>query len=164
MKPKFALFNAIGPMAGTVSEQHKRRNSPVLRLFSGAAGSAVADSALARQLPTRQRQRFVDRLGLHAWLCVRLFAIARARSTRINLLFVRHSNSLSSSTHLLPLLTRGFVFPIWDPASHRNTLVPGANRASDSGQPRFLLGQRTLSLVRNEQVRTLHPRQAPAMR
>src|SRR6266704_1742172 len=128
MKPKFAVFNAIGPMEGTVSEQHQRRNSPVLRLFSGATGSAVADSTLARQLPARQRQRFVDRLRLHARLGVRFLAIARARSSRINLLFVRHSNSLSSSIHRLPLLTRAFVFSVGDFGCHRNTLAPCSDR------------------------------------
>src|SRR5690349_15352315 len=129
MKPKFAGAQYYRFIAGyDAAEVRAYVIRTVFACGSRAARCGVANSSLAWQLPTRQRQRFVDRLRLHIRLCVRLLAVAGARSLGINLLFVRHSNSLSLSIHRLPLMTGRHAFSEWDLGGLRKTLAPSANR------------------------------------
>src|SRR5438445_1210336 len=143
MKPKFAVFNAIGSMAGTVSEQHQRRNSHGLRLGSRTARCAVTDAALARQFAASQRERFVNRLGLHAGFRVRLLAFAR--TARVIFLIVHHTSSLSlfSSQRAAVRTRTGHLrserhFSRIIPSARRSLARP-LQRAGPSARPRCRL-------------------------
>jgi len=63
----------------------------ILRTSLRPSGSAVANSALARQFAARQRQRLVYRFRNYARLRIRLLAAASVRRLRRVFLIVSHS-------------------------------------------------------------------------